>query len=71
MSPRRTILHQAISMIFRKRQPPAGSMPGTLVIAHGSQQPKIRVMTFGAEQLAGAGRARRLGARAAASATAS
>jgi len=38
-------------MIFRKRQPPVGARPGTLVISDEAQPPRVRVMTYGAEHV--------------------
>jgi len=37
--------------IFRKRHPPVGSRPGTLVAPEGSPRPKIRVMTYSVDSL--------------------
>lgn len=36
---------------FRKRRPPVGASPGTLVPALGAQQPRIRVMSYSADGL--------------------
>lgn len=38
-------------MIFRKRQPPVGAHPGTLVSAEEAQPPRMHVMTYGAEHV--------------------
>lgn len=37
--------------VFRKRHPPVGSRPGTLVAPEGSPVPRIRVMRFDAEHV--------------------
>lgn len=38
-------------MIFKKRRPPAGASPGTLIISANAQATKIRVMQFNADRL--------------------
>jgi len=37
--------------VFRKRHPPPGSRPGSLIIPEGAGAPRIRVMDFGPEYL--------------------
>jgi magnesium transporter len=41
----------ARSLVFRKRHPPVGSMPGTLVMPHDSPTPVIRVMRYAGDTL--------------------
>ncbi len=40
------VSHALRRMIFRKRQPPVGSIPGTLVIGTDAQEPRVTVMRY-------------------------